>query len=214
VGLTNRITGNAPGRGVCEIVLTNPKNIMELKNKPDSEYATYWWDIHFNSTQKASKMRGYSKFIGQPENTCKDAVLRRVVRMFSNHNYLERVLYIEIHKRDNVIIQLDKDPVVLTLYPDAWEWADVTSDTAQANNKFVKDVYAIRAGDKNIKLQPLPRSTNSRDNLLDAHKRNKFFRSLDQLTDECLKLVKSGMPQGHVTNFFKQCIELNPKLSK
>jgi sugar diacid utilization regulator len=187
---------------------------MEIKNKADSEYATYWWDIHFNSTQKATKMRGYSKFIGQPENTCKHAVLRRVVRMFSNHNYLERVNYIEVHMREASIVQLDKDAVVLTLYPDSWEWADVTSEIAQTNNKYVKDVYAIRAGDKTVKLQPLPRSENSKDNLLDATKRNKYFRSLDHLQEECIKLTKSGLPSGHVTQFFKRCLELNPKLSQ
>lgn len=184
------------------------------KNQADKNYATYWWNIHFDQTQKVEFMRGYSKFIGQEERRNKLDLLITKVQMFSTHNYLNRITRIEIFKRVDKIIQMDKDQMILVLYPTSYEWKDILSEEANHCNKTIRDIYAIRAGNTSIKLPNLnfKRSEIKREDIIDPHKRNKYFKTLQDLTTECQRMLSSGYAQGQVVQFYQSCLELNPRL--
>lgn len=175
----------------------------KVRQKWDSEGATYCWDIHLDKNHPANsieKLRGYSKARGQSEAQDKDYLLRRKIGMLFQNAYFQRMTRIDFF----VILSFNRYEKILTLYPTYYNVAELAHEEIyKKHGKWLDAIYQrIRSGGPIVDLLPkVKKAVTNKDQYLDIDRYD--FKNVGQVYAHAANLHRYGHAPGAIENFIR-----------
>jgi hypothetical protein len=212
----NRITASRPKGRSGNKTKNKKMHTQEKTTLPnwDTDFSTYYWCIYLDKNKnKVPTMWGYSKRIGQRENTDTIALLQRIIARLYRNGYFEKMEYISIYKRTNDrIIDKSRNPVILNLYPKHY---NITS-LSQANHdiilkqqgKFLENFYAYIREGKDVSALVSGRRMKTHESFLNVLEQSSKIRTVGELYTHAGSCLTHGHPEGEVMHFVNKFKEM------
>jgi hypothetical protein len=172
----------------------------------DKFESTYYWIIYLDNKNPLNSatikpMTGYSKVVGHDEARDKMQLLMSKVSMLVNRGYPFRSTRIEIYWKQGRLIDKRNDPILLTLYPDDYQFEKRCLQPKYYHvREFLRKIYSliiVEDGTRGYTSNIPPGS--SKDEDLNP---NRFsFRRRRDLDEYCSKMLRNGRARGQVEGF-------------
>jgi hypothetical protein len=175
----------------------------------DKLKATYYWRINLDPDYKGVRPNrqafiiGYSKKIGQSENSDKELLFRKKVTMLWQNGYLEKCTSIEFYARYDVYINKATDPRMVELYPTFYNIPEASHDWIYPiHGEFLHEFYeCIKAKKDPLYLSASKHSPVPKDEYLNPGRFH--YRHVSEVYAHAARASEMGFAIGQVDAFVR-----------
>ncbi|MDJ1494561.1 hypothetical protein QNI19_16570 [Cytophagaceae bacterium DM2B3-1] len=186
---------------------------MKKKIEYDPYNSSYMFVLHLNPVHQehlskpyeALKVPRFSKRKDWAESNDRDSVLEGLLYRHQQMFLENKVLFIEVHKRDNKTLVWENTPVIMSVYQDGIEVHSMLDVSQRVQDYYQKCLDSIKAG-KLYEVKPKSNHAGkSYDKFLEGMLRSATqFRTVKDLQNFCREWVNSQRAsQGQMEAFFR-----------
>lgn len=175
------------------------------KPKGDNVFATWKATYYMTEENAVKEMKGYSKFLGQTENSDPASSLLGYIGRLISNGYLEKTYYMEFYT--NAFYNDRRQELVVELTPDGYTLHGIAT-AYYPLKKMLDDAYARkRAGhdykDVVAQYKQAPKSNKEEEQKLFSFAPGRF-KTEKEFSDYCKWLQEEkGFPRGRCVGFFQ-----------